>query len=74
MVPMKTKHGTATSTRLSAEPPQMRGMMFKNSIGENRPTDQPIRPKDRARPPRTKATGKPENSSTARAMNMYTGR
>ena len=74
IVPMKMNIGTATSTRLSTIPPKMREMMLKNSIGENTSKTTPSAPKARPMPPSTMATGNPENSSTASATNISTGK
>ena len=70
MVPMKTKSGTATSTRFSAAPPQTRGRMLKNSMGANTSRAVPIRPNASDAPPSANATGKPVNNRHPSPMNM----
>ena len=74
ITPMKMKVGIATSTRFSAAWPQMRGTKLKNCTSLNEPRKKPRKPKSSASPPRMKATGYPEKSSTPSVRNMRIGR
>ena len=57
ITPMKTKVGTAVSTRFSATPPQMRYTMLVNSMYSNTPIRLPTMPNRIVRPASPKATG-----------------
>ena len=66
--------GTATMMGFEAAVPQTRGIKLKNWIGWNTSNSIPIPPKRIAMPPRTKATGKPQNSAIASTANRKRAR
>ena len=66
MVPIKINMGTATNIGFEAAVPHMRGNKLKNCIGSKTSSKIPTPPNNIPIPPKTKATGNPQNNDRAR--------